>query len=144
MDIRLELKTVALREDGCFSAMLWDGRPIAVSVERTFENLRTVIGNGDFLCKRDRYIKGGYETFEIQVEGHDRVLFHRGAIEDHSLACVIPGESFGALDVATKAYSKQALEAGVQTAVLDSSSAFDELMRLADGLQQFYMRVSGR
>ena len=108
---RLQLMTASKREDGCFSVMKWktleeeDGRPFAVAVERTFENLRTVIGNGLVLCTRDFYHKGGYETFEIQVEGHDRVLFHRGAIEDHSLACVVVGESFGGLDKATKQYS---------------------------------------
>lgn len=150
---RLQIKTIARREDGCFSGLAWrtedeaerglDGRPFGVSVERTFENLRTVIGNGLVRCVRDFYHKGGYETFELIVSGHDRVLFHRGAIEDHSLACVIPGESFGALNLQTKAYAQQA-SAGDQTAVLGSSTAFEELMKLAAGLQEFYAEVSGR
>src|SRR3990167_9383962 len=93
----MQLKTVAVREDGCFSVLLWDGRPFAVSVERTFENMRVVIPAGITKAKRSFYHKGGYPTFEIEVEGHTRVLFHKGNIEDHSEACVIVGESFGQL-----------------------------------------------
>jgi len=147
--MNLELKTIAVRPDGAFSVVKWfdninqDGRPFAVSVERTFEDGKPVIGNGEFDCVRDFYHKGGYETFQIIVPGHDRVLFHKGAIEDHSLACVILGESFGGLNVAAKAYSGQAA-AGDQTAILGSSSAFEEFMRLTAGLQKFKMRVSGR
>jgi hypothetical protein len=151
--VRLQVKTISKREDGCFSGLAWrteeearlglDGRPIGVSVERTFENLRTVIGNGIFLCVRDYYIKGGYETFEINVEGHTRVLFHKGALEDHSRACVILAESFGGYDRAKKAYAQRA-DGDDQTAVLGSSAGFDEFMKLASGLDEFYMEVSGR
>ena len=126
----LELKTVAVREDGCFSAMLWEGRPFAVSVERTFEGGRVVIGNGVHRCKRSHYHKGGYQTFEILIEGHTRVLFHKGNKETDSEACVIVGESFGDL--------------GGATAVLDSKGGFDEFMRLTAGLDEFDMNVSGR
>jgi hypothetical protein len=141
--VSLELKTVAMREDGAFSVLLWDGRPFAVSVERTFENLRTVINGGSLKCRRDFYHKGGYETFEIQVKDHDRVLFHKGAIEDHSLGCVILGESFGGLNKLTKTYSGQA-GADDQTAILGSSAAFEEFMRLTSGLNEFDMLVTGR
>lgn len=126
----LDLKTVAVREDGCFSVLLWDGRPFAVSVERTFENNRVVVGNGVFQCRRDFYHKGGYETFEIYVVGHHRVLFHKGNLEDHSEACIIVGESFG-------------IQQG-KTAVLDSGGGFAELMRLTQGLSAFDLVVTGR
>jgi len=147
--VNLELKTISLRPDGCFSGVKWsdninqDGRPFAVSVERTFENLRTVIGNGEYECRRDFYHKGGYETFQIIVPGHDRVLFHKGAIEDHSLACVVLGESFGGLNLATKAYGGQAAGED-QTAIIGSSVAFEEFMKLTAGLQEFKMLVGGR
>ena len=127
--VRLQLKTIAVRDDGCFSVLLWDGRPFAVSVERTFDD-RVVIGNGVYPCKRDFYHKGGYPTFEIYVVGHHRVLFHKGNLETHSEACIIVAESFGVLDG--------------QTAVLDSAGGFNEFMRLADGLDEFNMEVSGR
>lgn len=140
----MQLKTVAVRDDGCFSVVLWDGRPVMVSVERTFENNRIVIGNGIFVAVRDFYHKGGYETFEVQVSGHDRVMFHRGAIEDHSLACVILGESFGAFNRVTKEYGAAAPSPELQTAILGSSAAFSEFMTLTAGLREFNLWVSGR
>lgn len=130
MKPRLELKTVAVREDGCFSAVLWDGRPFAVSVERTFEDGKPVIGNGRFRCKRSFYNKGGYPTFEILVEGHTRVLFHKGNKESHSLACVIVAESFAVMDEVT--------------AVADSKGGFEEFMTWTAGLDEFEMEVTGR
>lgn len=126
----LELKTVAVRDDGCFSVLLWNGLPFAVSVERTFEDRRPVIENGTYQCVRDFYHKGGYETFEITVDGHDRILFHKGNVEAQSMGCVLVAKSFGALDGAT--------------AVLDSKGGFNELMHLARGVEQFTMEVTGR
>jgi hypothetical protein len=140
---RLELKTIAVRDDGCFSVMLWDGRPCLVSVERTFDNGLPVIGGGAFDCRRSRYHKGGYETFEIIVPGHTRVLFHKGALEEHSLACVIVGESFGGFDRARKAYAQRA-DADDQTAILGSSAGFEEFMLLTAGIDFFRMQVTGR
>jgi hypothetical protein len=129
-DLRLELKTVALREDGCFSVLLWDGRPFAVSVERTFGSGRPVIAQGAYKCTRSRYIKGGYETFEIHVAGHSRILFHRGNTEEDSLGCVIVAASFGVM--------------AERTAVLDSRTGFGALMALTAGLDKFTMQVTGR
>ena len=103
---------------------------MAVAVERTFEGGRTVIGNGVFTCKRDFYHKGGYPTFEIEVQGHDRVLFHKGNKETDSTACVIVAESFSVLD-------------GV-TAVGDSKGGFGEFMTLTAGVDEFEMEVTGR
>ena len=142
---RLEIRTIAVREDGCFSAWLWDKVPFAVSVERTFaDNRRIVLSNGIFLAKRDFYHKGDYPTFEIQIDGHDRVLIHRGAIEEHSEACLIPGKSFGGYDPLTKKYSERSLGAFTQVAVLQSSAAFEEFMERAQGLQEFNIWVNGR
>lgn len=130
MNVRLQLKTVALLSEGCFSVLLWDGIPFAVSVERTFDDEKPVIGNGKFLCKRDFYHKGGYPTYEIQIDGHDRVLFHKGNVETNSEACICVAEKFGALS-------------GVP-AVLESKEGFDEFMFLASGLDSFGMEVTGR
>lgn len=127
---RLVLHTVAVRDDGAFSVLLWDGRPFAVAVERTFEDGRPVIQNGDFDCVRSRYIKGGYETFEIIVPGHSRVLFHKGNKETDSLACVAVAESFSMMDG--------------KTAIGDSAHGFAEFMELTKGVQAFRMRVIGR
>jgi len=126
----MELKTVAKIEEGCFSVLLWDRKPFAVSVERTFPNLQTVIGAGTYRCHRDFYHHGGYETFEVLVPGHDRVLFHKGNKEVDSMACVCIAESFARMD-------------GV-TAIADSKHGFDEFMQLASGLDEFELKVTGR
>jgi hypothetical protein len=133
---RLELKTVAVRPDGCYSVLLWDGRPFAVSVERTFDQgearhgKSVVIPNGRLRCTPDFYNRGGYATYQIHVEGHTDVLFHKGNLETHSLGCVIVGESFGQLSG--------------KTAVLDSKGGFEEFIRLTGGVPEFYMEVTGR
>lgn len=126
----LELKTIAMRDDGCFSVLLWEGVPFAVSVERTFEDGRPVIQNGIYPCQRSFFNHGGYETFEIVVEGHSRVLFHKGNRELDSLACICVAEKFGVLQG--------------ETAVLESQEGFTELMNLTKDLSQFNMTVSGR
>lgn len=126
----MELKTVALRSDGCFSVLLWDGRPFTVTVERTFDDMSTVIHAGTYPCRRDFYHHGGYETFEIIVPGHDRVLFHKGNREADSMACICVAESFGLL--------------GGVTAVLDSGHGFAELMTVTAGLDGFDLVVTGR
>lgn len=126
----MELKTVALRPDGCFSVLVWDTLPFAVSVERTFEGLNTVIKNGTYHCKRDFYHHGGYETFQILVPGHDRVLFHKGNLEVDSRACVCVAESFTRMD-------------GV-TAIEDSAHGFEEFMAVTAGLAEFDLIVTGR
>lgn len=127
---RLELKTVTVRKDGCFSVLLWDGQPFAVSVEHTFENGHPIIRSGWYVCKRDFYHKGGYETFEIPVLDHTRILFHKGNTEEDSRGCVLVAESFGVI--------------GKQTAVSDSRLGFGELMALTAGLKEFKMLVTGR
>lgn len=126
----MELKTVALRSDGCFGVLLWDARPFAVTLERTFEDMRTVLHALTYTCKRDFYHKGGYETFEIIVPGHDRVLFHKLNVELQSEACVGVAESFGQL--------------GGVTAILDSKHGFEEFMSLTAGLDGFDLIVTGR
>lgn len=146
---RLELKTISIIPDGCFSALLWDNRPFGVAVERTFEageaehGKQVVIPAGIVRCTASRYHKGGYPTFELHVEGHTRVLFHKGNREEASEACVVVGEQFGGYNRITKAYSAHCGPTD-QVAVLASGSAFDELMSLAAGLSEFYALVSGR
>lgn len=128
--ILLQIRTVALRDDGCFSVLLWEGRPFAVSVERTFDDGQPVIRAGIWDCRRDFYHKGGYETFQIIIPEHDRVLFHRGNSEDDSLACVCVAEKFGTLNG--------------KTAVLESNEGFTKFMELTKGINVFLVEVIGR
>lgn len=139
-----ELRTVAVREDGAFSVFLHHpdgyepnrGRPFAVTLERTFETpapvvaIRTVIENGTVRCTKDKFNRGGYETFLLHVPGHDRVLFHRGNVETDSAGCVLVAESFAVI-------------AG-NVAVAQSRDGFDEFWSLAKDLDEFFLVVSGR
>lgn len=130
MDCRLELKTVAVRKDGCFSVLLWDDRPLCVSVERTFEDDLPIICNGYYKCGASRYIKGGYDTFEIYVDGHSRILFHKGNTELDSIGCVVLGSYF--------------VWDGEVTKVALSADAFQRFINVTKGLEYFNMQVTGR
>lgn len=118
---------MAVRDDGCYGVLCWDARPFAVTVERTPLVIKE---SGLYRCWRTRYVRGNYETFEIKVDGHTRVLFHKGNTEADSEGCIIVAESFGLLNG--------------HTAVLDSKGGFAEFMSLTDGLEEFFMSVSGR
>lgn len=122
----MELKTVSLHPLGTFGVLLWNFRPFAVSVEV----VPPVIGKGEFLCKRDFYHHGGYETFQIIVPGHDRVLFHKGNKGADSLACICVAESFTMF--------------GDTPGIADSAHGFAELMELTKGLSEFNLTVTGR
>ncbi len=132
---RLRLRTIAILDEGAFSGVLWDGVPIAVALERTFEDRRVVIPAGFSLCTRDWFHRGGYETFRIHIEERDdvpgekdrRVLFHIANLETDLEGCIGIAESFGKLRGTI--------------AVLNSGDAFREFMGLTKGLDQFYMEV---
>lgn len=129
--ITLELVTVAVRKDGCFSVLKDQfGVPFAVTIEHTFADGKPIIGNGPYTCRKSFYNKGGYSTFEISVPGHTLVLFHRGNTEEDSRGCIIVAESFGELKGAT--------------AVLDSKGGFAEFMKKVEGYVEFQLMVSNR
>ena len=128
--VRLEIRTERVQDDGCFSTLFWDGLPFAVSAEHTFEDGRPVLENGEYWCTRSQYHKGGYETFEIHVKGHDRILFHIGNTEEDSRGCVLIGKAFGIVRG--------------KSAVVDSKGGFAEFMGLTAALSAFKMRVTNR
>lgn len=132
---RFQLHSIPALEAGQFGVLCYEGRPFAVTLERTFENLRTVIPAGIHRCKLTKYIKGGYPTYEIEVAGHDRVLFHRGNLETDSLACILVAESFAMF--------------GDVAGVADSKHGFDEFMMLAQDangnqVAEFELEITGR
>ena len=71
----LELKTVAILDEGCFGVLLWGGKPFAVSLERTFDNGRPIIPQGSYLCTESYFHHGGYPTYEISC-----TWSHEGAV----------------------------------------------------------------
>ena len=78
-----------------------------------------------------QFIRGGYDTFEITgIEGHSRLLFHRGNIEAHTEGCVLVALKFGLL--------------GGVPAVLESMGGFQEFMRRFGSYRQgFDLLVRG-
>jgi len=126
-----------IRPQGAFGMLLHQGTPFAVTLERTFDigagGQRVVVPDGVSLCKLDYYHKGKYPTYEIQVEGHDRVLFHKLNLEEESQACIGVGESFHDFDPA------QGLQ---KPGIADSRGGFSEFMTLSSGVPQFELYVT--
>lgn len=114
-----ELKRVAILSDGAFGVLLHNGVPFAVTLERTYDPGNTVkITDGPHSCTRSRYNRGGYDTYEIEVPGHDRILFHKGNVELHSEGCVLVAESFSMM--------------GDKPGISLSAEGFAEFMRRAN------------
>jgi hypothetical protein len=137
MDDDFSLVRVARIDHGAFGVLRFNHIPFAVTLERTFDapggGQRVVVPTGVVQCRRSHYFKGGYETFELIVPGHDRVLFHKANVETELKACIAVAESFADLDPAP----------GLQLpGVADSRGGFSEFMRLAAGRQQFPLKVT--
>jgi len=129
LNIYLRLQRVAKHDKGVFGVLVsFLGLPFAVTVERTLDGVEPVIPAGVYECKKRRYNKGGYDTFEIAgVVGHDLLLFHKGNKETDSLGCVIVGEKFEYLDG--------------EPAVLESGHGFDEFWKLYGDRDTFTFEV---
>ena len=118
-----------IEEDGAFGMMLGDdGVPFAVTLERTFEDKRVVVVDGEYICPKDFYHGGGYATFGIPVEGHTRVLFHKGNVEENSLACVLVGEKFEPFNG--------------KPGIAESGKGFSEFMARYGAEEAFRLKVS--
>ena len=90
----VELIRVAVLPEGAFGVLKVHGRPVALALERTYENLEVKIPAGAWRCAPTTYHKGGYATWEILVPGHSRLLFHRGNYEADSEGCILVGRAF--------------------------------------------------
>ena len=121
------LKTVSTIPDGCFGVLLHDNVPFAVTLERTYDDLKVKIPAGIHKCSRSRYNKGGYDTFEIEIEGHSRILFHKGNTELHSEGCILVAESFAMF--------------GDRPGIALSGDGFTEFMKRTSGMDSFMLTV---
>jgi|SRR6266513_578947 len=70
------------------------GRPIAVTLERTFTDNQPIITPGVYRCVKRMFNRGGYETFGIMVDGHTDILFHRANLETQLEGCIGIAMSF--------------------------------------------------
>jgi len=127
------LDRVAVRDEGAFGVLKYKGLPFAVTLERTYpgpagEHI-VKIPPGRHLCMPTLFHGGKpvpYATFEIIVEGHARLLFHKGNTEDDSEGCILVAEGFDKIR-------------GVP-GIASSSAGFTEFMRHA-GNQSFELEV---
>jgi hypothetical protein len=137
----LELVRVSVRDDGAYGVLLarhplgQPGVPIAVSLERTYplpdaphSSQLLKIPAGRHRCVRSYFFGGRYESFEILVFGHDRLLFHVANVEGELDGCVAVGRRFGVLSG--------------KNAVLESREGFQDFMLWAGQRHAFDLRVS--
>ena len=129
VQMRFQLKRIAIHDFGAFGVLMKNNIPFAVTLERTFgEDNRVVVPTGSVLCRKSKYYKGRYQTYELQVEGHSRVLFHKGNLEEHSRGCVLVAESFYMF--------------GDKPGIANSAGGFKEFMTLTEGADAFNLEVT--
>jgi hypothetical protein len=129
---KVEIAIVKTIDAGCFGVLCVDDVPIALTLWRTFTDAErpgepVVIKPGLYRCTRTVYHKKGYATFEIHVEGHSRVLFHIGNLEDDSLGCVLVGEEFAYVNG--------------RPGIARSGAGFGEFMNRMTGVDEFDLVV---
>ena len=124
--MKMELVRVAVEEEGAFGVLVKDGYPFVVTLEHTYHD-EVKIPLGETTCRRSRFNRGGYATYEIAVPGHTRILFHKGNLENDSDGCVLVGARFGRL--------------GGRAAILQSAVGFGEFMAAMAGVADFRLNV---
>lgn len=115
-------------EEGAFGVLLDAfGEFVCFTLERTYDNLEVKILPGVYDCQATRFHRGGYDTFEVMVSGHSRILFHRGNVETDSDGCILTGAALGVLNGAR--------------AVLKSRAGFANFVRVTAGVKGFKLSV---
>jgi len=126
------IRRVAENLDGIQGVLIYtDENEHEVAFALTLENPEFVIATGEYDCVLSWYHRGGYETYEIIVNGRTRILFHKGVIEDHSLGCVLIGEQFEELGEKWKN----------KDGILGSTKGFDEFMQRTGRVPKFKLKV---
>lgn len=58
----------------------------------------SAIPTGEYLCRLDRYHKGGYPAYEVTgVPGRSRILIHAGNTDADTEGCILIGRRLGVL-----------------------------------------------
>jgi len=127
------LVRVVVLPQGAFGVLLHHDVPFCTTLERTYAlpsgpGQLVKIPAGLWRCVRTRYLRGEYDTYEIEVPGHARLLFHKGNVELHSEGCVLVGESYATF-------------AG-QPGIAASEAGFVEFMNRAGNRPEFQLRVT--
>jgi hypothetical protein len=126
--VSFTVQRVSIIEPGAFGVMKDErGWPFAVTLERTYDDLRVKIPAGTYVCTRTKYFKGGYPTFEIPVPGHDRILLHVANVETELEGCIAVALKFGELKG--------------RLAVLESGAGFARFMARAGNAKQIQLSI---
>ena len=134
--MEFRLQRVYVGEQGAFGVLSKnDEPPFAVTLERTFGDgsgghTEVVIPFGSHKCVRSIFNKGNYPSYEILLPEteHTLVKFHKGNTEDHSMGCILVGESFSMFkDIA---------------GIGSSHVGFTEFMHHSNGVSDFTLIVS--
>lgn len=124
------------RADGIISVLLdLQGEFISYALEHAYLDsggeYYPKIPDGTYSCVRGMHQLHNnkpFETFEvIGVEGHSGLLFHSGNMNSDSDGCILVGLSLGNI--------------GSQKALLNSRAAFQKLLALQVGCDQFWLSV---
>lgn len=113
----MSLIRVSRSERGAFGVLTGCGlRPALVTLEATYgPKWTTKIPVGSHKMVRGRYDKGGYDTWEILVPGHDELLFHVGNYRRDTDGCVLVGAKFaGEMIITSRVAFRQFMKATAQ------------------------------
>ena len=128
--MKLTIKRLETGSQGTFGAIIHDGKPFAVTLEREWlDNKPNVscVPRGTYTCKRTQSPKFGH-TFEVtNVEGRTHILFHKGNLDDDSHGCILIGEEYGRLNK--------------DHGILNSKHGFFEFMQKLDGKDEFELTI---
>lgn len=94
----------------------------------TIENAYKLIPEGLHPCIKDYYHRGDYPTFEIIVEGRDRLLFHAANYASELEGCIAPGKNRGEAEDG-------------RLAVWNSRDAFDEFWGIVKDEESFLLMI---
>lgn len=108
-EMNLTLCRVAQRYNKVWGVLVgWDSIPLGVTFERAYAtndpaspalvsmtDMRPKFGPGSYTCSKAFFHRGKYDTYEISVPGHERILFHIGNTVKDTEGCILIGESYG-------------------------------------------------
>ena len=120
----ITVKRVSYLPIGVYGVILDGDLPFAL----TCENNKLYIPEGEYLCNKSYYNKGGYSTYEIVVPNRTRILFHTGNIDSDSLGCILIGEEFAPL-------------LGRDAGIKNSKYGFSEFMARIGGAESFKLVI---
>lgn len=91
---------------------------------------------GIYNCHKDYYHEGKYETFEIEVKGHTRVLFHKGNWKKNSKLCILIAEKYEPI--------LDSVERKVVPGIAQSEEGFTEFWHFYQKYQNFQLVVTAK